>query len=150
MNRKFLYWWLLNCLTVALLFVLWDFGILRSVYTQDATYITFLLTVLLTGATASIGWKYYKHKLNTSYFVESYVSSIAITLGMVGTVIGFMIMLSGTFGNIELNDVQAVKRLLEALTTGLFTALNTTLVGLITSLHLRTQFVLLGSTDDQV
>ena len=69
---------------------------------------------------------------------------------MVGTVIGFMIMLSGTFGNIELNDVQAVKRLLEALTTGLFTALNTTLVGLITSLHLRTQFVLLGSTDDQV
>lgn len=149
MKRNFLYWWLFNCLTLGCLYILWDFGILTPIYTQDKTYITALITVLLAFSTISIGWKHHKFSKNAIYSIETYITSIAITLGMVGTVIGFMIMLSGTFGNIELNDVQAVKRLLGALTSGLFTALNTTLVGLVTSLHLRTQFVLLGREDDE-
>jgi len=103
-------------------------------------------------STISVGAKYWRSSITgfeADYRKEEYVSSIAITLGMIGTIIGFMIMLSGSLGNIEINDVQSVKRLLSGLTQGLFTALNTTLLGLITSLHLRTQFVILGADDHE-
>ena len=149
-NRNFLYWWLFNVVTIAILYIIYDFGVLVQLYTNDKTFITSILSVALILATVNIGYKYWSTQgMCTDYRKEEYVSSIAVTMGMIGTVIGFMIMLSGTLGNIEINDVQAVKRLLGGLTAGLFTALNTTLLGLVTSLHLRTQLVILGADDHE-
>lgn len=152
MKRQLLYWWLLNVITIAVIYIIHDFGVLTQLYTNDKTFITYLITTLLIMSTVSVGVKYWRSTitgLEADYRKEEYVSSIAITLGMIGTIIGFMIMLSGSLGNIEINDVQSVKRLLSGLTQGLFTALNTTLLGLITSLHLRTQFVILGADDHE-
>ena len=152
MKRQLLYWWLLNVITIAVIYIIHDFGVLTQLYTNDKTFITYLITTLLIMSTISVGVKYWRSTitgLEADYRKEEYVSSIAITLGMIGTIIGFMIMLSGSLGNIEINDVQSVKRLLSGLTQGLFTALNTTLLGLITSLHLRTQFVILGADDHE-
>jgi len=151
-KRQLLYWWLLNVITIAVIYIIHDFGVLTQLYTNDKTFITYLITTLLIMSTISVGAKYWQSTITgfeADYRKEEYVSSIAITLGMIGTIIGFMIMLSGSLGNIEINDVQSVKRLLSGLTQGLFTALNTTLLGLITSLHLRTQFVILGADDHE-
>lgn len=149
MKDKFLYWWLLNCLSVAGFYLLYDFNVLELLYLKDSTYITSLITLLFVCATASIGHKFKKLGINTSYHIEGFVSHCVITLGMIGTIVGFMIMLAGTVDNIQLADVEAVRKLLGSLTAGLYTAMNTTLVGLVTSLHIKTQFIILGIDRDE-
>lgn len=149
MKDKFLYWWLLICLSIAGFYLLYDFNLLDLLYVKDNTYITSLITVLFVWATISIGRKFHKQGPGANYNIEGYVSHCAITLGMIGTIVGFMIMLAGTVGNIQLADVEAVRRLLGSLTAGLYTAMNTTLVGLVASLHIKTQFVILGIDDNE-
>ncbi len=59
-------------------------------------------------------------------------------LGLLGTICGFIIMLSGGI-NIQGADPQAIQGLLEKLSLGLSTAFVTTLVGLICSIALSLQ-----------
>lgn len=149
MKDKFLHWWLLNCISIAGFYLLYDFSVLELLYLKDNTYITSLITILFLWATASIGYKFRKYGTTPSYHVEDFVSHCAITLGMIGTIVGFMIMLAGTVDNIQLADVEAVRKLLGSLTAGLYTAMNTTLVGLVASLHIKTQFIILGIDRDE-
>ena len=66
-------------------------------------------------------------------------SDIVLSLGMIGTVIGFMMMLAGFVG-IDFSDFDSVQALITKLSTGMATSLSTTLVGLIVSVILKLQF----------
>jgi biopolymer transport protein ExbB/TolQ len=82
--------------------------------------------------------------------VEWFVSDVVLTLGMLGTIIGFMIMLQGTFSSIEFNDVHSIRLALSSMSQGLFTALNTTLLGLVSSIILKVQLILYENVKDNV
>ena len=69
-------------------------------------------------------------------------SDIVLSLGMIGTVIGFMAMLSG-FDSLDLSDPKAAQAMLIQLGTGMSTALITTAVGLVSSILLKLQFFML-------
>jgi biopolymer transport protein ExbB/TolQ len=58
---------------------------------------------------------------------------------MIGTVIGFMLMLSG-FSSVNFADVSSVQSLIATLSSGMSTSLSTTLVGLTASVILKLQF----------
>ena len=77
--------------------------------------------------------------------VEWFVSDVVLTLGMLGTIIGFMIMLQGTFSSIEFNDTDSIRLALSSMSQGLFTALNTTLIGLVSSIVLKVQLTVYGN-----
>ena len=77
--------------------------------------------------------------------VEWFVSDVVLTLGMLGTIIGFMIMLQGTFSSIEFNDTNSIRLALSSMSQGLFTALNTTLIGLVSSIVLKVQLTVYGN-----
>ncbi len=66
-------------------------------------------------------------------------SDIVLSLGMIGTVIGFMMMLAGFVG-IDFSDFDSVQSLIAKLSVGMSTSLSTTLVGLISSVILKLQF----------
>ena len=66
-------------------------------------------------------------------------SDIVLSLGMIGTVIGFMMMLTGFVG-IDFSDFDSVQALITKLSAGMATSLSTTLVGLIASVLLKLQF----------
>ena len=70
-----------------------------------------------------------------------FVSESCMTLGMVGTVIGFMYMLTGNFAEIDPTNVDVMKRTIGDMAQGMGTALLTTLSGLITSLSLKIQII---------
>jgi len=105
-----------------------------------------VITVL---TTLSLGYKFKVPDAN-SVDVEWFVSDVVLTLGMLGTIIGFMIMLQGTFSSIEFNDVHSIRLALSSMSQGLFTALNTTLLGLVSSIILKVQLILYENVKDNV
>jgi hypothetical protein len=73
-----------------------------------------------------------KEALDAGYEAAEYCMAI----GMLGTVIGFIIMTYGMAG-VDFGNVENIKQLFAMATKGMSTALFTTAVGLVTSLLLR-------------
>ena len=78
-----------------------------------------------------------------------FVAGLLVKLGLLGTVIGFILMLRSvmSLGSIDFNDVQA---LLGEMTIGMAVALNTTLMGLVTSMLLGLQYLMLDRGADKL
>ena len=64
-----------------------------------------------------------------------------LALGMIGTVIGFILMLGSSFESLNVSDTTSVKTALTDMALGMSTALYTTLVGLVCSQALKVQLV---------
>ena len=78
-----------------------------------------------------------------------FVADVLLSLGLLGTVIGFIAMLA-PIGQLEGNDPEAVKAALSAMSGGMAIALYTTLTGLIGAVWLKVQGFLLDSGADDI
>jgi len=70
-----------------------------------------------------------------------FVTELLLALGMIGTVIGFIMMLGGSFESLNIADTGSVKTALTDMAIGMSTALYTTLVGMVCSQILKVQLV---------
>jgi len=68
-----------------------------------------------------------------------FTAEMFLTIGMIGTVIGFIFMLSTSFTDISVANVVALKSALSKMSVGMGAALFTTAAGLICGLILRIQ-----------
>ena len=97
-------------------------------------------------STIVIGYKIWYGKIKKikeySFEKEWFVSELLISLGMIGTVIGFIFMLYSVFVDLNIEDAQAVQESLGGMAQGMGTALLTTLVGLIGSVLIKSQLVM--------
>lgn len=137
MKRKtFLQWWLLFTLVIAGSVLAYITGLFGRVNEADFTKISFLIYGLFIVFSIKCGF-------NTSKLKEDqagwFVSDIMITMGMIGTVIGFIYMLSTCFGSIDTANPQTMQLALSKMSTGMGTALYTTASGLVCSLLLKLQ-----------
>ena len=64
-----------------------------------------------------------------------------VTLGMIGTVIGFLLMLSNAFASIDLSDIDSTQAALTDIGIGMATALLTTFFGMTGGLLLQVQLL---------
>ena len=78
-----------------------------------------------------------------------FTSDLCLTVGMVGTVTGFITMLSG-FADLDVSKIDTVQTLIKELGIGMSTSLYTTLAGLICSLLLKIQYFNLNQAIDRV
>lgn len=89
-------------------------------------------------------------KLKGPQEIGFFVSDMMLRLGLLGTVVGFILML-GPLAAIESIDVSSMRRVLSAMSSGMAVALYTTLCGLIGGILLKLQYYFLeGSTDELV
>lgn len=86
-------------------------------------------------------------KARGSHSVGWFICSLMLKLGLLGTVVGFVIMLSSLEGLDQL-DINDIKTLMKQMTQGMGVAMNTTLVGLVTSILLGLQLLLLDRFAD--
>lgn len=143
--RPFLRWWLFFALVILGIFALFQYDMFRIVNAGDVTKLSFLIFTLFLFFTSYIG--YYTHqscKYSTSKFrpqIETawFVADLFLTLGMIGTVIGFIYMLSTAFKGVDPNNIAQMKTSLLVMSTGMSTALYTTASGLICGLLLKVQ-----------
>lgn len=139
-------WWLGFWLAIVGLELAWVNGILELIYTNDGTKLSLAIGIILVWQSIACGiemrksprWFDHNAVLERGWFF----SDVVLSLGMIGTVLGFMVMLSG-FKDLDIADVQTAQDMITQLGSGMAMALITTAVGLISSVLLKLQFFML-------
>lgn len=88
-------------------------------------------------------------KVRGSNQVGWFVTGLMIKLGLLGTVVGFILMLS-TVEGLSTLDIKDIKNLMQQMTQGMGIAMNTTLVGLIASMLLGLQYLFIDRMADRL
>jgi len=91
----------------------------------------------------------YESKLKGAHDIGWFVSDVMIKMGLLGTIIGFIMML-GSVANITDFDVTTMQKILSHMSTGMGTALYTTLAGLVCSMLSAAQYHMLDRSVDEL
>ena len=134
-------WWTILCSSFLILFLSYHFGYLHQLYNADITKLSWIIIGLFFLLNIRLGFQLHTNRRTGNNF-DWLMSETMISLGMVGTVVGFIYMLSTIFTDINLDDIRSVQDSLGIMATGMGTALWTTLIGLICSILYKTQLVL--------
>ena len=134
-------WYAIFCSSLLLVYLSYYFGILHELYQTDFTKLSWVILAIFFVMSSALGYKLHKKNYKTSDF-EWFVAESMLSIGMVGTVIGFIYMLTTIFSGLDVQQVASVQQALSDMATGMGTALWTTLVGLIFSIIYKTQLVL--------
>tara|TARA_R110000824_G_scaffold10866_1_gene47577 strand:+ start:67145 stop:67651 length:507 start_codon:yes stop_codon:yes gene_type:complete len=162
-HTLFLKWWLFMAALMALSAYLIVNDGLRALWERDSTKLSFLLLLIFIHMSAWCGYKTWRlsrfldRDETEKYLVEKieglmeagwFASDLCLSIGMVGTVIGFITMMSG-FGDIDVANMTTVQDMIKSLGSGMSTALYTTLVGLVCSALLKIQYFNLSQAIDK-
>jgi biopolymer transport protein ExbB/TolQ len=88
-------------------------------------------------------------ELKGSYRIGWFMATTLLKLGLLGTVIGFILMLS-PIGHINAYDVDTMKAALTAMSSGMAVALLTTLAGLVAGILLTVQYYMLDDASGKL
>lgn len=91
----------------------------------------------------------YSSEAHAQHEIGWFITGLLVKLGLLGTVIGFVLMLQ-PLATLESFDIANIQLVLANMTTGMSVALNTTLLGLITSMLLSFQYLLLDRGADEL
>lgn len=149
LNVTLLKWWVqFSCIVFGSV-VAYQLGWWHALWDADITKISigilgvFAVTMLLTGY---ISKNYQDKKLQALGNYVWFASEAMITLGMIGTVAGFLLMLGSAFSNLDVTNIANVQAAIADMAIGMSTALSTTLVGLICSILTKAQMVILENS----
>ena len=120
--------------------VTWYFSFINFLYANDFTKLSFVIIAILFFTTLIIGYKYYKN--NHDFEIEWFTSEVVISLGIIGTVVGFIFMLYAAFSELSVDDSAKLQQSMMLMAKGMGTALLTTLVGLISSVLIKCQLII--------
>jgi hypothetical protein len=142
-KKNFMYWFLSICCMVFVAAIANRYHLWTIMDSKDATKISWLICAIFAGTSCAIGWFSYTSTATTDVMNRLwFVSDAMITLGMIGTVAGFLIMMGDGFNALDTKDPAAIQKTIQTVGTGMGTILVTTLMGLITSLLLKLQLVI--------
>ena len=150
-SRSFLLWWVQTVSICFASFFIYSFEWFEALYNSDQTKISFLILTVFIIASVTVGYLSYK-KFNNFNKLSNYVwfsSETMVTLGLIGTVAGFLLMLSSAFDNLDVKNVENVQEVITDMSLGMSTALCTTLVGLVCSVLTKIQMVILENNQDE-
>jgi len=140
-NTLALRWWIIVCVQLLILSISVYFGLWTHIFEVDATYISFLIVSIWLIATAFIGRHHFSGNKVKFIPVGWFLAEACLSLGLLGTVSGFLIMLVSAFSGIDINDTTSMQNAISSMALGMGTALYTTLVGITMSLFIKSQLV---------
>ena len=138
--------WTITVLTWVGAGVAYHFGFVDYLLATDMTYLSFVIFGIFQLANIYLLYKSYQVKRGMYFDSDRYgplwfTSDAMLSLGMIGTLVGFITALSTAFGSVDTTNPEQLKQVLAVIATGMGTALTTTLMGLVGSLILKTQLV---------
>ena len=142
MNRYLIYWWVMWCIQVLACATAAKFGLYQEIIGIDPTYITHLIGFIHIIASLTIGWCIWKQH---EPFSEAlwYTAETQLSLGMIGTLIGFIIMLNSAFAHIANGDIDGIKNSIAMIGVGMGVAIRATLLGLLSGVLIKAQLLIL-------
>lgn len=139
MHKHLLYWWLMCCLQVLFLAIAYKFSIYDLIIKIDYTRITIGILLVHAIATIIIGYFTWKKISNTDALW--YIAETQLSLGMIGTLVGFIIMLTAAFGHGDTATLESIKTSIISIGNGMGIAIRATLVGLASGVILKAQIL---------
>jgi hypothetical protein len=137
-KKQFYIWWITNLIVASGIFWAWQSDMIQKIWQKDVTMITTLLSVLYVFTTCLVGYiaytKDFKNKIVDACW---FISEQMLALGMLGTVIGFIYLLSSGISSASVTDTNSLSLLLANMSVGLGIALYTNAVGIISCLLTR-------------
>lgn len=140
-------WWLLACLYVTGFVLMGVLGTYEYLWEIDQTKLSYVVIVMFVGVTIFIGLLTYHARDGDQLFTRHlslcyYLAEKMMALGMIGTLIGFLLLLNSVFGGqINLADTGAAQKVLGLMAKGFATSSVTTVVGLIAATQIKAQLV---------
>jgi len=145
-KTQFFKWLIIFCLVCIGLMLAYLTGLIDKVNRADITKLSFVMAGLFLYYSAMVGFSLWRDGDASKICRECvFVSNAFLSLGMIGTVIGFIYMLSISFGSLGVADATNLKLALQTMGIGMGTALYTTAIGLICNLLLRLQLYLFAA-----
>lgn len=133
--KPFYIWWITNLLVASGVFWAWHNGIVTKIWYDDVTMITSVLSVLYVFTTILIGYVAYTKEFSSKIIDACwFLSEQMLAIGMLGTVVGFIYLLSSGITSASVNDPTSLATLLANMSVGLGIALYTNAVGILASL----------------
>ena len=140
-------WVVFMSVTLFGFFVLHMFDMWLALWQADQTKLSFFILAVWLVSSISALMYILKPKL-VNLDILWFSGESMITLGLIGTVCGFLMMLFTAFADIDVSSTESLQDALAFMAMGMSTALSTTLVGLVSSLHLKTQLVLIETANN--
>lgn len=146
-GHKFSRWIIISCALGLISYALYGKGVFQHLYEMDSTFISvgILISFVMAHFFVLAAIVNYQESLEMKLW---YVAESMITVGMIGTVVGFTLLFGDAFATLDVEDPQSIAAVLTDLAIGMGTALVTTLTGLVCSLVLKGELVFLVSRDD--
>ena len=140
--RIWKWWFVFNAGLLGLILGQYQFNLLNLLYEADSTFLTFFILAITLGTSTALGF-HSKSAGDSENNMFWFVSDAALSIGMVGTLFGFLLVLGSAFTEIDTSSTESMTAAIGILAAGMSTALVTSLVGLIASLWLKLQLVIL-------
>lgn len=134
-------WWVTVLASITAFFWAYHTGLVAKIWHDDVTMITSLLGLMFVAALGTIGFIAYTNKKRDNTKLAEAVwfgSEQMMALGMLGTVLGFIYLLSSGITSASVTDPTSLAKLLANMSVGLGIALYTNAVGILTSLITKT------------
>lgn len=147
MDKERLLTWTFLLVDLLIVFSFYTMGGFNFIMTQDVTYITLIIIssyVLLNVMFFSLMRSHDMYKINHIKNIIQTVGNSFMTLGLAGTVIGFMLLLFGLFNDLDFTNTENIKMIISQMTQGMSVSLVTTLAGIVTATLTHIKIALLG------
>lgn len=144
MKMKYLFYALLTTV-IGVTFFAFEAGFLKYLWYADVSKLSFVILALFARSLFHVGTLVHRDDHGYDWVKDEDLdlgyehSELSMGLGMLGTVIGFIMMMT-SFAGVDLSSVENIKELFTIATQGMSTALLTTAVGLASSLILRSVY----------
>lgn len=150
-------WWFIFWISIVACAGAAYLGLLTKLLRADVTYLgacTILLYFIVSGYVGTLTRKLTRERCDIQQIETDikpcwFASDTMLSFGMIGTVIGFLVMLHAFNINVDPGNVEASRKLITHAVAGLSTSAVTTVVGLICSQLCKLQLVNLEKAIDE-
>ena len=131
-------------------------GVTKYLVDMDPTRLSLLIVSIVVLSSLVMGYYAYLIQFRHTRISEQalsplwFFSDTVLSIGMVGTLVGFLIVLTTTFQNIDQTNAAEIKRIISELANGMGIALITSLTGLISSIIMKFELVMLESENEKI
>lgn len=140
-------WWFIFCLSAFGSYTAWNLGFFDYMMRVDVSYLSAATVAIFSLATLWVGQLTFSARNGDQTFTKHlpmcwYTAEAMMALGMLGTLIGFLMLLGTALGSpINTADTAAMQKLIAQMAQGFSTSAITTIVGLVCSLIFKLQLI---------
>lgn len=139
--------WVFMLCDVLLLTTAFYIGGIQFLLDNDTTYISMLIIsiyFMTNFLLIALAKAYDMYQISYYQNCIRYVINTCLSLGLLGTVLGFTFLLYNLFDNIDLSDIENTKNIISQMTHSMGISLLTTITGIVSSITIYLKYTVLG------